>query len=222
MEKKAIEVREEDLLKSKDIVVDEDSVKDNTIVVEEGSEPQPVIQVGAWTNANDFVKYCVNASRSAPEIRADNINSLRRAIAYYDNLGTEIVEGAAADADHAELNMNQLETLDKVEELVDVVKGQLEVAASRVGILKTASKSAGFVYVVDPFLFAIARLCINAKISNGKNIEETFRKVAEKFQINDRETFSLQQIMRDMGYPIAGSFVAENGFAPDMIRQYFA
>jgi hypothetical protein len=220
MEKKAIEVREEDL-QSKDIVVDEDSVKDNTIIVEEGSESQQTIQVGAWANADNFVKYCVKASRSAPEIRADNINSLRRAIAYYDNLEKEIIEGAAADADHAELNMNQLETLDKVEELVSTTKEQIQIAASRVGILKTASKAAMFGYVVGPFEFAIARLCINAKVSNGKNIEETFRKVAEKFQINDRETFTIQQIMRDMGYPIHGSFVADEG-SFDMIRQYFA
>jgi len=220
MEKKAIEVKEEDLQKSNDIIVDEDSVTDNSIVVEEGSESQEIIQVGAWANANDFVKYCVKSSRSAPQILPSNVNSLRRAIAYYDNLEKEIVEGAAADADQAELSMKHLETLDQVEEEVNMVREQLKAAAGRVGILKTA-KSAKFVYVVDPFLFAVARLMVNAKVSNGKNIEETFTKMAEKFNINERETFALQQILRDMGYPIHGSFVADEG-AYDMIRQYFA
>jgi hypothetical protein len=221
MEKKAIEVREEDL-QPKDIVVDEDNVKEHIMVVEDSPvESKQLIQVGAWTNADDFVKYCVKLSRSAPEILPSNVNSLRRAIAFYDNLEKEIIDGATADADHAELNMNQLEVLDRVEEAVSVVRDQLKTAASRAGLLKTASKGTAFVYVVDPFLFAIARLCVNAKVANGKNIEDTFKKLATKFDINERETFSIQQIMRDMGYPITGSFVANEG-SFDMIKQYFA
>lgn len=221
MEKKAFEIHEDELFES-NIVVDEDSIEDNTIIVEdENEEVKQPIQVGGWTNAADFVKYCVVASRSAPEILPSNVNSLRRAVAYYDNLEQEITEGAAADADHAELNMGQLEVLDNVEEVVNTIREQLQTAAKRVGILKKASKAARFVYVVDPFLFAIARLCINAKVANGKNIEDVFTKVAEKFGINDRETFAIRQIMRDMGYPIHSSFVAEDG-AYDMITQYFA
>jgi len=220
MEKKAIEVREEDL-QTKDIVVDEDSVKENIMVVEDSPESKQTIQVGAWTNADDFVKYCVKSVRSAPEILPSNTNSLRRAVAFYDNLEKEIVDGATTDAEHTELSMKHLEVLDRVEEAVNTVRDQLKVAASRVGILKTASKGTAFVYVVDPFLFAIARLCVNAKVANGKNIEDTFKKLATKFDINDRETFSIKQIMRDMGYPITGSLVADEG-SFDMIKQYFA
>jgi len=221
MEKKAIEVREEDL-QTRDIIVDEDSVKENVMVVEDSPiESKQTIQVGAWANADDFVKYCARSVRSAPEILPSNVNSLRRAIAFYDGLEKEIIDGATADADHAELSMAHLEVLDRVEEAVSVVRDQLKTAASRVGILKTASKGTSFVYVVDPFLFAIARLCVNAKVANGKNIEDTFKKLATKFDISERETFSLQQIMRDMGYPITGSFVADEG-SFDMIKQYFA
>lgn len=221
MEKKAFEIHEDELFEP-NLVVDEDSVEDDTIIVEDDNEEvQQPVQVGGWTSAADFVKYCAVASRAAPEILPSNVNSLRRAIAYYDNLEQEIVEGAAADADHAELSMDQLETLDAVEEVVNAVREQLQVAAKRVGILKKASKAARFVYVVDPFLFAIARLCINAKVTNGKNIEDVFTKLAQKFNINERETFALRQIIRDMGYPIHSSFVAEDG-AYDMITQYFA
>lgn len=221
MEKKAIEVKEEDLT-TRDIIVDEDNVADNVFVVEEeeASQQQP-IQVGAWTSADDFVKYCAKLSRSAPEVLPSSINSLRRAIAFYDNLEKEIIEGATSDADHADLSMKHLEILDKIEEASLMTREQLKIAASRANILKTASKAATFVYVVDPFLFAIARLCVNAKVANGKNIEDTFKKVAEKFDINERETFAIQQIMRDMGYPITGSFVADEG-SFDMIKQYFA
>jgi Arc/MetJ-type ribon-helix-helix transcriptional regulator len=222
MKKKAFEVIEDELFEPTGIVVDEDSIESDAIIVEdgEGVEIEKNIQVGAWASASDFVKYCVRASRAAPEIKASNLNSLRRAIAYYEGLETEIAEGAAADADHAELSIEQLEILDKVEDLAETVREQLSVAAQRVGIAKTASKATGFVYVVDPFLFSIARICINAKISNGKNIEDVFQKLASRFDINERETLAVRQIMRDMGYPIHGSFVADDG-AYDMIRQYF-
>lgn len=220
MEKKAFEVIEDELFESTDIVVDEDSVQDDSIIVEDNGVEEKDIQIGAWTNASDFVKYCVRASRAAPEIKVDSLNSLRRAIAYYEGLEQEIAEGAAADADHAELNIDQLEVLDKVEELAETVCEQLSTAAQRIGLAKKASKATGFVYVVDPFLFSIARICINAKVANGKNIEDVFQKLASKFDINERETLAVRQIMRDMGYPIHGSFVADDG-AFDMIRQYF-
>jgi hypothetical protein len=216
------EVNENEILESNDMVVDEDSIVDNTFLVDETEEnaSQP-IEVEAWTNPNDFVKYCSTSLRSAPQIKADNLNSLRRAVAYYDKLERAIIKGATADAEQAELSMDQLEVLDNTEENLNIIREQIQIAASRTSILKTASKSAGFVYVVDPFLFAIARLCINAKISNGKNIEDVFTKLASRFSINDREKFALKQIMRDMGYPIAGSFVGDEG-SYDMIKQYFA
>lgn len=222
MDKKAFEVIEDDLFEPTDIVVDEDSIESDTILVEDDEETRAEknIQIGAWTSASDFVKYCVRAVRAAPEIKASNLNSLRRAIAYYEGLEAEIAEGASADADYAELSIEQLETLDKVEEMAETVREQLSIAAQRVGIAKTASKASGFVYVVDPFLFSIARICINAKVANGKNIEDVFQRLASKFDINERETLAVRQIMRDMGYPIHGSFVADDG-AYDMIRQYF-
>jgi len=216
------EVNENEILESNDMVVDEDSITNDMILVDETEENalQPM-EVEAWTNPNDFVKYCTASLRSAPQIKADNLNSLRRAVAYYDRLEKTIIKGATADAEQAELSMDQLEVLDNTEENLNTIREQIQIAASRTNILKTASKSAGFVYVVDPFLFAIARLCINAKISNGKNIEDVFTKLASRFSINDREKFALKQIMRDMGYPIAGSFVGDEG-SYDMIKQYFA
>lgn len=220
MEKKAFEVTEDELFESPDIVVDEDSVGGPIVIEEDDVVAERSLQVGAWASASEFVRYCAQAARSAPEIKASNLNSLRRAIAYYEGLESEIAEGAAADADHAELSIEQLETLDRAEELAEMVTSQLRVAVQRVGLAKKASKATGFVYVVDPFLFSVARICINAKVANGKNIEDVFNKLAAQFSIDERETLAVRQIMRDMGYPIHGSFVADEG-AYDMITQYF-
>lgn len=219
MKKRAFEVTEEDDLQ---FVVSEDDVQSDNIVVEEETEGAAApIQVGAWADANSFVRYCVASVKNAPQVRADNNSSIMRAVAYFDNLQSEIAEGIASDAEHSDLTMNQLETLDAVMDRVYVAEEQLKEAIKRTNILKTAAKSARFVYMVDPFLFAIARLIVNAKVANGKNIEDTFAKVSKKYAIDERETLALRQIIRDMGYPIHGSFVADDG-AYDMITQYFA
>lgn len=221
MDKKSFEVSEDQIIQAESIVVEEDSLPQPMIVEEQPEVDNVPIEVGAWTNASDFVKYCSAAVRTAPKILATSPTSLTRAIAFYDGLEKEIVDGAAADAERAELSIEQLQTLDNVAEATSMIREQLKVASSRIGMLKTASKAAKFVYVVDPFLFAVARLVINAKVSNGKNIEDTFKRVQEKYAITDRETFALRQIMRDMGYPIHGSLVADDG-SYDMITQYFA
>ena len=224
MMKKSFEVTEDDLLEPTTIVVDEDQVEDSVIVVEEGDieERKQPIQVGGWTSASQFVKYCSTALRTAPEIRLTNMNSLRRAVAYYDNLENEIAEGAAADAEHAELSRQQLEVLDAVEETVSTVREHLKDAAGRTRRAKKfASKATLFTYYVDPFLFAVARIMVNAKVSSGKNIEDVFEKLASRYSIDDRETLALRQVLRDMGYPVYGSFVADDG-AYDMITQYYA
>ena len=222
MKKRSFEVTEDDLLETNNIiVVTEDQVEDPFLVVEEEEEKQP-IQVGAWNDAGQFVKYCAASLRTGPEIKPTSLNSLRRAITYYANLENEIAEGAAADAEHAELSMRQLEVLDTIEEGVEEVKEQLQQAAKRTGLAKKmASKSTLFTYLVDPFLFAVARIMINAKVSSGKNIEDVFKKLASQYSIDDRETLALRQVLRDMGYPIQGSFVADEG-AYDMITQYYA
>jgi hypothetical protein len=222
MEKKSFDIGEDEALQQDTILVDEDSIPQPIVVDETETEvkPQPV-EVSAWTNAASFVKYCAQASRLAPQIQATSPTSLTRAIAYYDNLEKEIIEGAASDAERAELTIEQLQTLDEVSDEAEMVRGQLRAAAGRVKMLKTAAKAARFVYTVDPFLFAVARLIVNAKVSNGKNIEDTFAKVSAKYGITDREVFALRQLISDMGYPVHGSFVADDG-AYDMITQYFA
>lgn len=215
------EIREEDFEK-KSFVVSEDSIPQEEVieVSEDQPEEQP-LETSSWSNGDSFVKWCVASTRSAPQIKASNVSSLKRAIAYYDNLEQELEKGVEADAEYSELNMDQLETLDATAEFIDTIRSQLRLASERTHMLKSASKSARFTYVVDPFIFAIARLCVNAKVANGKNIEDVYGRLREKFGLSERETLSVQQVLRDMGYPIHGSFVADDG-AYDMITQYFA
>ena len=68
---------------------------------------------------------------------------------------------------------NQL--IDSLEKTAENVKRQ--------GLVKEATTPNNLVYTVDLFLKAISYICINAKISNGKNIEEVFAQICEKLKI---------------------------------------
>lgn len=211
MEKKSFEISENDLVQK--LVVDENEIQEPIVVEEEDVVEQEV-------TSPEFVQACKDSVRTAPKVSVDSISSLKRAIAYYDNLEDKIEAGVVADAEENDLSLDSLKTLDEVCEQIDTVRAQLAVCADRIGIIKQASKAARFVYTVDPFLFAIARLCVNAKVANGKNIEDVYNKCKEIYSLDERETLSIQQILRDMGYPIRGSFVADHE-SFDMIKQYF-
>jgi len=209
-------------MKKKSFEINENEIKDNLLVDESEivqplivEEPDEIQTVASLSSTEEYVK----ATRNAPEISCDSVSSIKRAIAYYDNLEIKIQDAVIEDAEKSEISLDHLKVLDNTCAAIDMVRSQLKVSAERVGIIKTA-KSARFVYTVDPFLFAIARLCINAKVANGKNIEEVYGQCKSIYGIDEREELSLRQIIADMGYPIHNSFVADHE-SFDMIRQYF-
>lgn len=54
---------------------------------------------------------------------------------------------------------------------------------------------------MTPFERAIVGILINSKVSAGKNIEETYLKLKNKYNFNPREELSIQQLVSDYGYP---------------------
>jgi len=55
---------------------------------------------------------------------------------------------------------------------------------------------------INAFERAIVGTLINASVSNGKNIEDVYHKLNDKYKFTDREKLSLQQILSDYGFPI--------------------
>src|SRR6185436_9504048 len=60
----------------------------------------------------------------------------------------------------------------------------------------------GIMGTVPLAVSAIARAWINASITNGKDIEHTFHRLAEKYKLNDREKMETIQLLKDMNMPI--------------------
>jgi hypothetical protein len=54
----------------------------------------------------------------------------------------------------------------------------------------------------DPFLHAITRLLINSHVSAGRDIEQSYEKLKEKYDFTPREELSIQELLRLKGFPV--------------------
>lgn len=65
-----------------------------------------------------------------------------------------------------------------------------------------APRIGGIMVTVPLAVSAIARACVNAVITNGKDLNDTFNKLAEKYSLTDREKMETIQLLKDMNMPI--------------------
>jgi hypothetical protein len=81
------------------------------------------------------------------------------------------------------------------------------------GFVKEASTPIvnGITATVPLILLRIARVCINSTVSNGRDIEDTFKKQAEIYKLNLRERAELMELIADMGYYMR----QDRGISPD-------
>lgn len=210
------------------IEISEDPILETTLVAEtelpemievsDDSEDAP-IEYSEWQTPEDFEHHVVAALRSVPTVYANSKSSLKRAFAYLEKVSEEILQGLEQDAPYAALSEQQLRTFDVLEEGID--EAMKNIAAAVRGepkIIKTATKSSAFTYFVNPFVFGLARVLINGKVSQGKNIEELYKVLNAKYKLNEREQLELYFTLNDLGYPIRSSFVD----GVDMSEQYQA
>lgn len=66
---------------------------------------------------------------------------------------------------------------------------------------KTAGTPAVNVFMT-PFERAVVGTIINAKVSGGRNIEEVYEKLKNKYNFTPREELAFQQLIADHGYPV--------------------
>lgn len=178
-------------------------------------DSEPMAEIGEWQTPADFEAYVVASARRLPQVYANSKNSLKRVFAYLEKLSEDILEGVQQDAAYAELSEQQLRTLDNIEEGIE--EAMKTVASILQGkVVKTATKSSQFTPFVNPFIFGLARILINGKVSQGKNIESLYGSLSSKYKLSEREQLELYFILNDMGHSIRSSFVE----GLDMAEQY--
>lgn len=87
------------------------------------------------------------------------------------------------------------------------------------GMTKEAQKIAGvggIIVTVPLKISRIARVCINATISGGKNIEDMVKKQSEKWKLDENDQADLIQLIQDMGYYVR----RDRGFMVDDKEPY--
>jgi len=210
-----LSVSEDDLVTNHVVFASEDDLESEPVTVDE-SETE-LVEYTEWQNPQEFTNYIVNASRNLPPTYDGSVNALRRTAKYLKNIQAELISGVEQDAPYADLNEDQLRTLDLIEEGIEFGLEQIAHTVES-GLVKTATKSSKFVYYVNPFIFSLARILVNAKVSQGKNIEDLFEKLNERYKLTDREKLELHFILNDMGHTIRSSPVNHE----DMAETYFA
>lgn len=169
-------------------------------------------------NVGELVSAVLSKSREFIKYSSNSKNSLRRALAFCDELEGMIVAGVTDDAKYQKLSLAHLELLDSIEEGIQTTKTHLANAGVRTTNGKRVEARLGDQAILyDPFCATVARILINAQVSGGKKVQDIFGSIKSKYSIDEREELQICQIMGDLGFPIRSLLSGE-----DMIEQHYA
>lgn len=192
----------------------------NDLAVEEDDEEIKVEEVDEWNwehgGLKNFLSWLNVKLKSVPSHSGTDTSGLERAIAYLDSLDRIISKAVRKDIKN-ELDIGKIENareeirkgIVRLEDRLDKVnvnrykKKRKKADEDQDSIVKEAQKIAGIsgIVVSVPILIShCARICINAAVSHGRDIEDTFNKLAEKYKLTLREKTETRRVLSDMGY----------------------
>lgn len=171
-----------------------------------------------------FLHWLHSMMESVPRHSGRDTTGLEKAISYFEALDKEITKAMRVDfhneIDSAKAEEARAQIEDGLERLMDrlervrVTKYKRHAKKSKNNkkadeqhetLIKEAQKQThvGGIIVTVPLLISrLARICINGMVSAGHDIERTFTKLSEKYDLTKREQAELLQLLSDMGYPV--------------------
>ena len=192
--------------------------EDQSEIVEE-EEPEEIIEEDndPWKCKPDkFLDWAKDRLAHIPRHDGKSVAGNVRAKSYLEKFLPVIKSVLQSDIDGF-LDTNQVEdirdeVLQGIERLEDRIqklesqkrpKGKKKKADEQYGLVKEAQKAAGFTVVVPLLHSFIARTVINAHVSNGKDLDDSFIKMAEKYDLDKREIAEMTQLILDKGNPLS-------------------
>ncbi len=173
---------------------------------------------GGWVEtqkAEDFPPFLVTEIRRMrqPHSCVGNKSEMERSLGQHKRLNSYISKALQSDYD-GKLNTKDIDTLrKKIEDNIDQLehmlfsldklkkqKKQMRRAEQQENMIKEGGTPT-VNYYTTPFQRAIVSSIINGKVSGGRDLNELYEKVKEKYKIDDREELAIFQILSDMGYP---------------------
>lgn len=189
------------------------------VEVSEEKEVQVEHDPWKWT-VETFLNWLKEKVEQVPRHTGKDVSGLERAIAYLKFLAGEISKATRQDI-KGQLDCNAVEDArDKIHEGIDRLEARLQQVSAykynkgkkkkadseEQALVKNATKTAGFVVNVPLFISHVARVCINSMVSGGHDIENTFQKMAQKYEMTKREQVETMRLLSDMGYHVRRDF----------------
>lgn len=196
-----------------------DTQKPDSLPVKEHSEEQMANDNRRWLKTQevkDFPEFLLFESKrmKKPQSCVNNRSETERALGQHRRLNTYISKAVQSDYDGA-LNTKNIDKLrkqiesnmDQLEHMLfsmNKMKKERKLMSRRSNVQASITKEATLPevrYYTTAFQRAIAGLIVNGTVSGGKNIDELYNKVKEKYKLDNREELAIFQIITDMGYP---------------------
>lgn len=205
-------------------IQDEIEEDENELAVEEEEDEIKVEAPDHWDwqsiGLGNFVGWLKGMLEKVPSHSGTDTAGLERAISYMESINRIISKAVRADLKD-EINVSDVEKIrdeihkgiERLEDRLDKIntnkykKNKKKKADSedQDGLVKEAQKIAGVgkTVVTVPLLIShIVRVCINATISSGKDMEDTFKKLADKYSLTLREKAETVALLNDYGFPL--------------------
>lgn len=188
--------------------------------VEEGESEDVMVEDDPWGwTVSDFLPWLQKMMNNIPGHSGKESAGLERAISYLEALDKEISKAVRMDL------KNEI-AIDAVEQARDEINKGLERLYDRLEKIlkskypkkkKNKKKSSeghdmvkeaksthvnGIQVTVPLFISTIVRTCINSMVSAGKDIEDCFHQLVDKYNLSEREVFEAIQLFQDMGYHV--------------------
>jgi hypothetical protein len=194
----------------------QEDIEPAEIEVEEDEEIEIVDDPRAW-QISSFLDWLSGRMRAVPPHSGRDSVGIERAMAYLEAIDREISKAVRADI-NGEIDISEVEKardelykglenlqarLEKIQTNKHPKKKRKKKADENSDIVKAAQKAThvgGIVVTVPLLISSIARTCVNSMVSAGKDIEDVFDKLAEKYELTPREEMETMQLLADMGY----------------------
>lgn len=218
--------------------------------IEVDDEEEVVVEDDPWKwELSSFMEWLSKMMQGVPTHSGYDSTGLERAISYLECLDKEISKAVRMDLKN-EIAIESVEKardeihkgLERLYERHDKVmeskypkkkkkKKRKKKSESSDELIKEANKSTrinGITVTVPLIVSHVARICVNSMVSAGKDIEDTFDKLAQKYNFTERDKAETVQLLSDMGYAMRGrtyygdeEFDASSVDNPDFIAQYY-
>lgn len=197
----------------------EEIVDENELSVSEDDDKVEVVSdPWAWreNGLKNFLPWLKEKMDHPPSHSGVDSVGLERCIAYFTELNKIISQAVRTDLKN-ELNIGSVEkareeihkAIVRLTERLERINGnkfkkkkKSDDESDGEGFVKEAQKASKFMVTVSLLESHIARVCINATVSAGKSLEDTFAKLATKYKLSEREKVSVIQLLSDMSFPI--------------------